>query len=89
MIVFNCLYYKYDRKILWLFLIFAIIAGFDFVSFQRIDSIYAIVRSSSNPREFRIEYNDSSSRVYLTASRDTLLSLLLDVCHAAGRINRF
>jgi hypothetical protein len=61
-------------------------SGFQFASFQRIDSIYAIVRSWTNPREFSIEYNDGSSRTYTSPVRDTLLAMLLDVCHAANNV---
>lgn len=61
-------------------------SGFQFSSFQRIDSVYAIVRSWTNPREFAIEYNDGSSRTYTCAQRDTLLAMLLDVCHAASNV---
>ncbi|KAJ1420992.1 hypothetical protein B484DRAFT_399676 [Ochromonadaceae sp. CCMP2298] len=61
-------------------------SGFQFVSFQRIDSIYALVRSWDNPREFSVEFNDGSARTYTSAVRDSLLALLMDVCHAAGNV---
>lgn len=61
-------------------------SGFQYISFQKIGQVYAIVRSWSNPRQFRIEYNDGSSRVYTCSVRDTLLAMLLDVCHASGNV---
>lgn len=61
-------------------------SGFQFASFQRIDSVYAIVRSWTNPREFSIEFNDGCSRTYTCGLRDTLLAMLLDVCHAANNV---
>lgn len=61
-------------------------SGFQTISFMPVDSIYAIVRSWSSQREFRIEYNDGSSRVYTSTVRDTLLAMLLDVCHATGNV---
>lgn len=63
-----------------------VLIGFQSISFQKIESIYAVVHSWSNSREFRIEYNDNSSRTYASSIRDNLLSLLLDVCHAAGNV---
>ena len=59
-------------------------SGFQYVSYQRVKNIYALVRSSSNPREFTIEYQDGTSRTYTCPVRDTLLATLLDVAHAAG-----
>lgn len=61
-------------------------SGFQFISYQRIETVYALVRSWNNPREFSIEYNDGSSRTYTSTTRDSLLAMLLDVCHAAGNI---
>lgn len=63
------------------------VSGFQYVSFQRIESVYAIVRSWSNPREFTIEYNDGTSRMYHSSIRDSLLAMLQDVAHAAGNIS--
>ena len=62
------------------------LSGFQYVSFQRVTSIYAIVRSWTSPREFTIEYDDGTSRTYTSAARDTLLALLLDISHAAGNM---
>ena len=59
-------------------------SGFQNVSYQRIDCIYAIVRSWSSPRDFTIEYYNGTSRTYSCAIRDTLLATLLDICHAIG-----
>jgi DnaJ family protein C protein 13 len=59
-------------------------SGFQLVSFQKISTMYAIVRCWSNPREFTIEYNDGTSRTYTSASRDTILAMLLDIAHAIG-----
>jgi hypothetical protein len=59
-------------------------SGFQYVSYQRVENIYALVRDWSNPREFTIEYQDGTSRTYTCAARDTLLATLLDVTHAAG-----
>jgi hypothetical protein len=59
-------------------------SGFQATSFQSVQQIYALVRSWDNSREFSIEYNDGSRRVYSCSTRDTLLAMLLDVCHAAG-----
>ena len=56
------------------------------MSCHRIESVYALVRSWVDPREFRVEFQDGSCRVYLSSSRDLLLSLLLDVCQAAGNV---
>lgn len=61
-------------------------SGFQFVSFQPVGMVYALVRSWDNPREFTIEYNDGSHRRYTCSTRDTLLAMLLDVCHAAGNV---
>ncbi|RYH32347.1 J domain-containing protein [archaeon] len=61
-------------------------SGFQFVSFQPVSMIYALVRSWDNPRQFTIEYNDGSHRKYTCSTRDTLLAMLLDVCHAAGNV---
>lgn len=60
------------------------VSGFQFVSFQKLEWVYAVVRSWSDPRMFTIEYIDGTSRVYHSAVRDTLLALLQDVAHAAG-----
>lgn len=61
-------------------------SGFQYVSCQKISSIYAIVRSWNNPREFTIEYEDGTSRTYTCAHRDTLLAMLLDIAHAIGNV---
>lgn len=61
-------------------------SGFQYASYQKITAIYAIVRSWNNPREFTIEYQDGSSRMYTSANRDTLLATLLDLCHAVGNV---
>ena len=61
-------------------------SGFQYASYQKITAIYAIVRSWNNPREFTIEYEDGSSRMYTSANRDTLLATLLDLCHAVGNV---
>jgi DnaJ family protein C protein 13 len=62
------------------------LSGFQYVSFQKVTSIYAIVRNWTTPREFTIEYDDGTSRSYLSATRDTLLALILDIAHAAGNL---
>ena len=59
-------------------------SGFQTISYQRIDNIYAIVRSWVSHREFTIEYDNGMSRTYSCAVRDTLLATLLDICHAVG-----
>ena len=59
-------------------------SGFQHISFRKIINIYAIVRSWDSLREFTIEYDDGSSRKYSSSQRDTILAMLLDVCHAAG-----
>lgn len=59
-------------------------SGFQFVSYQKVSDVYALVRSWTNPREFSLEFNDNSSRTYTCGARDTLLAMLLDVCHASG-----
>jgi len=51
---------------------------------HKLTSVYAIVRAWENPRQFTLEYLDGTSRSFTTAARDTLLALLLDVCHACG-----
>jgi hypothetical protein len=61
-------------------------SGFQYVSYQPISSIYAIVRSWNNPREFTIEYDNGTSRTYTCAVRDTLLAMLLDISHAIGNV---
>lgn len=61
-------------------------SGFQFVAFQKVRSVYAIVRSWSNPREFTIEYEDGTARTYTCAARDTLLAMLLDITHAVGNV---
>lgn len=59
-------------------------SGFQYVSYQRVMNIYALVRNGTNAREFTIEYQDGTSRTYTCPVRDTLLATLLDVSHAAG-----
>lgn len=61
-------------------------SGFQFASFHNVRSVYAIVRSWSNPREFTIEYDNGTSRTYTCAVRDTLLAMLLDITHAVGNV---
>ena len=60
------------------------VSGFQFVSFQKISSIYSIVRNWNSPREFTIEYEDGTSRSYTCAMRDTLLAMIMDSAHGAG-----
>jgi len=60
------------------------VSGFQFVSFQKISSIYSIVRNWNSPREFTIEYEDGTSRSYTCAMRDTLIAMILDSAHGAG-----
>lgn len=62
-------------------------SGFQIVSYQKLNTIYAIVRSWQNPREFTIEYKDGTSRTYNCSVRDTLLAMLLDVTHATGNVS--
>lgn len=62
------------------------VSGFQYVSFRKMEAVYAVVRSWTNPREFCIEYTDGTSRVYHCAVRDTLLAMLQDVAHAAGNV---
>jgi hypothetical protein len=62
------------------------VSGFQFVSSHPLSAVYAVVRCWSDPRKFTIEYLDGSNGVYNCTVRDTLLSLLQDVCHAAGNI---
>jgi hypothetical protein len=59
-------------------------SGFKYVSFRRISSVYAIVRSWKNPREFTIEYDDGTCCTYTCPVRDTLLAMLLDIAHSTG-----
>ena len=61
-------------------------SGFQYVSYQTVCSVYAIVRSWTSPREFTIEYTHGTSRTYSSGERDTLLATLLDVCHAVGNV---
>ena len=62
------------------------VSGFQYVSFQKISSVYSIVRNWTSPREFTIEYDDGTSRTYTSAMRDTLLAMIVDVCHASGNM---
>eukprot|EP00602_Paraphysomonas_sp_CaronLab_P011509 CAMPEP_0185040382 /NCGR_PEP_ID=MMETSP1103-20130426/38364_1 /TAXON_ID=36769 /ORGANISM="Paraphysomonas bandaiensis, Strain Caron Lab Isolate" /LENGTH=2494 /DNA_ID=CAMNT_0027579655 /DNA_START=336 /DNA_END=7820 /DNA_ORIENTATION=+ len=62
------------------------VSGFQYVSFQKLEWVYAVVRSWSDPRMFTIEYIDGTSRVYHCSVRDTVLALLQDVTHAAGNV---
>lgn len=59
-------------------------AAFYASSFRRIVSIYALVRSWRNAREFKIEFDDETSVTYTATLRDTILALLIDVCRACG-----
>jgi hypothetical protein len=59
-------------------------SGFEPISFHRIDSIYALIRSWENHREFKIEFNDGYATRYTCPVRDTLLAMLLDMCKASG-----
>lgn len=59
-------------------------AGFELVSVCSLSSIYCLRRSWDDPREFSIEYEDGSCRVYTCTTRDTLLATLVDATHAAG-----
>lgn len=61
-------------------------SGFQYISCQKISSVYALIRSWSNQRELSIEYDDGTSRTYTCALRDTLLATLLDICHAASNL---
>ena len=61
-------------------------SGFTFVSARKIAHIYAIVRSWDNQREFTIEYQDGSSRMYTCPVRDTLLAMILDVARSTGSL---
>jgi hypothetical protein len=61
-------------------------SGFQCTSYQNISSVYTLVRSWNNPREFTVEYTNGSSRTYTCAVRDTLLATLLDACHAVGNV---
>lgn len=61
-------------------------SGFQYVSYHPVSSIYALVRSWTNPREFTIEYNNGTSRTFTCAVRDTLLAVLYDICIATGNI---
>jgi hypothetical protein len=69
-----------------LFIVEKDISGFQFVSSHTLSSVYAVVRCWNDPRKFTIEYLDGSNGVYHCTVRDTLLSLLQDVCHAAGNV---
>lgn len=62
------------------------ISGFQYVSYHPLTSVYAVVRCWNDPRKFTIEYLDGSNGIYHCTVRDTLLSLLQDVCHAAGNV---
>lgn len=59
-------------------------SGFQYISYQKIKNIYALVRHWLNPREFTIECFDGTSRSYTSSVRDTLLATILDVSRAAG-----
>lgn len=61
-------------------------SGFQYVSYHPVSSIYALVRSWTNPRELTIEYNNGTSRTFTCAVRDTLLAVLYDICIATGNI---
>lgn len=69
-----------------LFIVEKDISGFQYVSYHPLTAVYAVVRCWNDPRKFTIEYLDGSNSVYHCTVRDTLLSLLQDVCHAAGNI---
>ena len=59
-------------------------AGFEFVSIHQLVDVFCLRRSSSNPREFAIEYSDDTERTYTCVHRDTLLATLIDATHAVG-----
>ena len=59
-------------------------SGFQVLSMHKLKHIYAVVRDWENPRQFSLEYSDGTSRTYTTGTRDTMLALVLDICHASG-----
>ena len=61
-------------------------AGFQTAAYYRLHSIYSIVRGWSNSREFSIEFDDGTTRHYSSSTRDSLLAVLLDICHAVGNV---
>eukprot|EP01041_Mallomonas_annulata_P012824 gene12824-27043_t len=61
-------------------------SGAQNIAFFRLDRIYAIVRSWDSQKQFTIEFDDGSSRIYFSSMRDTVLAILLDVSHAIGNI---
>ena len=64
-------------------------SGYQYMSYHNISSIALLIRHSNNIREFSILYDNSNNNKYIlyTCSlRDTVLSVLLDVCHAYGNL---
>ena len=64
-------------------------SGYQYISYHNISSITLLIRHSNNIREFSIQYDNSNSNkciLYTCSLRDTVLSVLLDVCHAHGNL---
>ena len=64
-------------------------SGYQYISYHHISSITLLIRHSNNIREFSIQYDNSNNNkciLYTCSLRDTVLSVLLDVCHAYGNL---
>ena len=59
-------------------------SGFVVTGYRKINSIFLIVRSAACIRELSIEFDDGATSTYTSASRDTLIALLLDISYAIG-----
>ncbi len=61
-------------------------SGFQTVAYYRLNSIFSLVRGWNNSREFSIEFDDGTTRYYSSSTRDSVLAVLLDICHAVGNV---
>ena len=55
------------------------------VAYYPLHSVFSIVRSWENSREFSIEFDDGSSRRYSASSRDSMLAVLLTLSRSGQR----
>jgi hypothetical protein len=58
--------------------------SYSICTLKPLGEIFAIIRSESNPQEFRIEYMRGPVRVYTSSDRDSLLASLIDGVRASG-----
>ena len=55
------------------------------ISLRPLKIITSLIRSTKNPQEFQIEFNDRTSFTYHSAERDSVLATILDSVRAGGK----